>query len=437
MDKYPRKKLITQMSQSHSNRRISKHQKTMDSILSFIKCIKSKEYEKIGDLLYDIRTNDLRAMLQNLGPNHLYYRSVHQILKNPLLESCYSEALYNLAVILSEKSNVPALVNGGLLESLMQFKNSEDPKILYNACWCLFGIAACDPEHREKCIENGVLELAVDLIRNSQNDSVRDISGQIIYGIFHMRPHPDKIMAKPFFDNIAELLKCPEIVLKYVLWSLHFATSDNPESLKDLHVEPALKNIISSQLPEVLIPLMVIISGLFKMTPDGLDDFLNELKYPLLSQDINVRVQTCRTTAEYIRNTSSVGNMLESGVYETLINIFQEDETIVKEQAVYAILRGFGLGSQNQKHQLANIGGLNVVLTFALEATPPFSYNLLDCLESLIMEDYDFFSNKLREINSVPTLYQLLSSNDQVLAGKAANIIGFVGDSYSGEGITS
>ncbi|OHT08277.1 hypothetical protein TRFO_04878 [Tritrichomonas foetus] len=414
-----------------SSKRNAKYQKTMEYILIFLRHMKSKRYNDIYDLLYNIRTNDLREMLENLGPDHFYYRTVLEILSNPALEYCYSEALYNLAVILGEKANVPALIRHGALDVILSFKASTNNRILHNACWCLFGIAASDPDHRKLCIDNGVLELAVNLMLTSAEDNIVDICGQIIYGIFHMRPYPTYEMAKPFFDHIVELLKLPENSLKYILWSLHFGTTEKPEILKSLNVESCLNPLIKSQQSTLLIPLMIIIAAIFKITSTDLHEYLNALKSPLTHYDANVRLQTCRTVAEYVRNESSIDDMLNGGVYEIVIKMSNEDDQRVKEQAVYAILRGFGLGSRVQKQKLATIGGLEVILNYSAVAASPFNSNLLDCMDSLVEEDYEFFSKKLKEINAVNIFYKLLASNDQVLTSKAANLLGLVGDEYS------
>lgn len=416
---------------TYNKRNASKHQKTMESILSFLRCVKGKRYGNLNQLLYDIRTNDLREMLPELGREHLFYRTLLDILRNEQLDSCHCEALYNLAVVLGEKSNVASLVRHGALEVVLLFKDTYNPQLLHNACWCLFGISASSPEMRELCLQNGVLDLAIHLMITSQYDIVIDQCGQILYGIFHMRPIPPSELIQPFYDNASELLKLPEGLLKYVLWAIHFATTGQPEIVDKMNIANSVKPLIKSQQATILIPLIIIIGEFFKREAPELIDFIGELKGPLTHFDTNVRLQACRTVADYVRNEKTVENMLQLGLYDMLIKISKEDDSKVQEQAVYGILRGFGLGSEEQKKRLANLGGLQIILNFSVIAISPFNCNLLDCLDSLINENYEFFSNKLKEVNAVPVLYKLLSSTDQIVNSKAANILGMVGDDYN------
>lgn len=411
----------------------TKYQKTMEYILSFLRCMKTKRYRDINTLLYNIRTNDLRELLESLGPDHLFYRTVLEVLQNSNLENAYCEAMYNLAVILGEKRNVPKIIYNGGLDIVLSFKDSSNARLLHNVCWCLFGISSSEPEYRQLCIDNGVLDLAIDLMITSKNDSIIDIGGQIVYGIFHMRPYPDESMSKPLFERISELLQLRDSALKYILWSLHFATSSNPEILKKLNIEKSLKPLIQSTQSTLLIPLMIIISDFFKNSTSDLHEYLIELKSPLFHADANVRLQACRTTAEYARSAQTVNEMLNDGIYEIVVNNLSNDEQHIKEQAVYAVLRGFGLGTFDDKRKIAEIGGLNVIISYLAIASAPFNSNLLDCLDSLIEEDFEYFTKKLKETDSVSVFYQLLTSRDEALTAKAANLLSLVGDDYTRE----
>lgn len=411
----------------------TKHQKTMDYILSFLRCMKTKRYREINTLLYNIRTNDLRELLESLGPDHLFYRTVLEVLQNPNLENAHCEAMYNLAVILGEKKNTHKIIRNGGLDTILSFKDTTNTRLLHNVCWCLFGISSSEPDYRQLCIDNNVLDFAIDLMITNPEDSIIDISGQIIYGIFHMRPYPTESMSKPLFDRISELLQLNERALKYVLWSLHFATASNPEILKKLNIENYLKPLIQSTQSTLLIPLLIILSDFFKYSTSDLHDYLIKLKSPLFHTEANVRLQACRTTAEYARNSQTVDEMLNDGIYDIIINNLNNDDQHVKEQAVYAVLRGFGLGTIEDKRKLAEIGGLDVIISYLAVAASPFNSNLLDCLDSLIEEDFEYFTTKLNQNDAVSALYQLLTSRDEALTAKAANILSLVGDDYKKE----
>lgn len=413
------------------NKKNAKHQKTMDYILSFLRNMKTRRYRDINNLLYNIRTNDLRDLLETLGPDHLFYRYILEVLHNSSLENAHCEALYNLAVILGEKKNVPAIIRRGGIDIILSFKNNPNTRLLHNVCWCLFGIASTEPQYRQLCIDKGVLNLAIELMITREEDSITDIGGQIIYGMFHMRPYPSEEMSKPFFERIPDLLQLNDNSLKYILWSLHFATSSNQEILKKLNIEKSLKPLIKSNQSSSLIPLMIIISDFFKISSSDLHEYLDELKSPLFHTDSNVRLQACRTTAEYARSEKTVNEMLNDGIYEIIITKLNNEDQHIREQAVYAVLRGFGLGSIDDKRKLAELGGLEVITSYLAIAIAPFNSNLLDCLNSLVEEDFEFFTNKLKEINAVSTFYQLLTSHDEALTAKAANLLSLVGDNYS------
>lgn len=404
------------------------HQKTMEYIILFLRNMKSQRYKSIRDLLYNIRTNDLRELLEQLGRDHLFYRTILEVLQNPDLANCHREALYNLAVVLGEKANVQSMLRHDALNIILSFQNNEDIRTLYNCLWCLFGISSSTPNNRQICIDNGVLEIAINKMISKIDDSITDIGGQVLYGMCHMRPYLTKEMAKPFFDHIPELLSLNENSLKYTLWSLHFSIIENPEMIVDLKIESSLEPLMSSEQNSVLIPLNILVSEVFKFSQSDLNNFLEKLRGPLQHDDSNVRLQACRTTAEYIRNEQSIEEILADGLYEIVIKVAQEDLARVKEQAVYAIIRGYGLGSLDQKKRLSELGGLETILNFSVEAASPFNCNLLDCITSLIEEDKDYFTKKLREIDAPTTLYKLLASYDQALISKAANILAIVGD---------
>ena len=414
-------------------RRSPRFEKTMDAVLAVIRSMKTKKYNELNDLLYEIRTNDLREMLPDLGPRHMFYRTLLEILRNEKLHECHLEAMYNLAVVLGEKANVPGLLSHHVIDVIWAFKGSEDASMLHHICWCFFGIAASTPESREICLKHGVLDFAVDTMLTCPFSNVIDMAGQIIYGMSHMRPVPDPDLYKPFFNKCADLLKLPEDILKYVLWSLHFVISNHAELIIGLNVTEELVGLLKSVQSSVLIPLLIIIDGVFKNNIDICDKYIEHLKGPLEHMETNVRVQACRTIADYVRNEATVQDMFDKGIYTTMIELSGEENFKVREQAVYSILRGFGLGSKKQKQDLANLGGLAAVLKFTRVALPSFSCNLLDCMETLIEEDFDFFVEKMKSIRAVPSLYKLLSYPDEAVTAKAANLLGLVGDDYRPE----
>ena len=175
-----------------NKRSSSKFEKTMDAVLAFIRCMKARKYGDLNELLYEIRTNDLREMLGELGPRHLFYRRLLDVLRNEKLSECHLEAMYNLAVVLGEKANVPGLLACHVLDVIWPYTKSDDSAMMHHVCWCLFGIAASTPECREVCLQHGVLELAVNTMLSSTHSNVVDMAGQIIYGMSHMRPTPPK-----------------------------------------------------------------------------------------------------------------------------------------------------------------------------------------------------------------------------------------------------
>lgn len=417
-------------SSSLGKKRPGKADKTMEYILTFIRYMKSKRYNQCNQLLYDIRTNDLREMLPDLGKDHLFYRTLLDVLKNPSLGSCYNEAMYNLAVVLGDKHNVPALIKHNVFDVILPFTESQDWQMQHRTCWCLFGIAASAPESREVCMKKGVLSLAVNLMLESEHEQVVDICGQIIYGMFHMRPVPDKEDTKPFVQHIERLLKLPETVLKYILWSLHFAATSDPSIYTNLGISSSLRPLMSTTQSTILIPMLIIMAGMFSNDNHEFDPYIKDLLGPLHHQDANVRLQACRTVADYVRDEKTVQGMLDNNIYPRMVEIAGNGDGKVKEQAVYSVLRGFGLGNKEQKRALADLGGLKVILQFTPKAIHPFNCNLLDCMNALTDEDYEFFVAKLKTIDAVPVLYELLASHDQVVNSKAANLLALIGDDY-------
>jgi len=410
-------------------KRIHKHEKTMEYILSALKCYKNKDFNKLNDLLYNVRTNDLREMLPELGNNHRYFRVIVQIIGNEALSMCHGEALYNLAVILGYKDNVLPLINEGALDQVIKCVESKDKRILHNTVWCLFGFSASSPETRQICLTKGVLRISINILI-SETDKIQDIAGQVVYGIFHMKPLPSDELSIALFENGPDLLHIANQALKYVLWSLHFASVDKPDILIRYGIVEHLLPLLKSNQINILIPLLIIIGSLFRTGSNTINECINDLRLPLNHTDIKVRLQACRTIADFINDENSVSNTISSGLYTDIIRISKDDDPTVRQQAVYAILRGFGLGNQDLRRELANIGGLKSVLDYCIVASFPFNCNLLDCLNSLIEFDYDFVVPFLRQLDSVSILYQLLSETEQSVSSKTANLIGLIGDTY-------
>jgi hypothetical protein len=134
--------------------------------------------------------------------------------------------------------------------------------------------------------------------------------------------------------------------------------------------------------------------------------------------------------ADFVRDTETIESLLRNGLYSIMIKIAAGDDLRVREQAVYCVLKGFGLGTAEQKKKLTDIEGLAVVLKFTVIAVEPFNCHLMDCLEALVGEDFEYYSTKLRDIGVVKVLYQLLIASDSVVSSKAANLLGLVGDDY-------
>jgi hypothetical protein len=414
-------------------KRSAKHEKTMGLILQFLRCMKTKKYADCSQLLYEIRTSDLREMLPELGPNHPFYRLLLDVLKDPKHWDSQPEALYNLAVIVSNKQNVTSLLKLDLIEIVLLYCDQQNSVIQHRALWCLFGIGASTPESRELCLKRGVLAKAISIMLETTSEQVMDMSGQIIYGMFHMRPLPAPALIEPFVEKCTSLLRLPDSPLKYILWALHFVGSDGPggrELLTKLGLVQYLRPLMKSNQSAVLIPLMIILSHLFHAGSTEFDPFLLDFTSPLGHFDCTVRVQTARSIADYIRGENTIQEMLAKGMYERMIKVAQEDEVRVREQAVYSIVRGFGFGSDNQRRMIADMGGLKALLSFTVLAVQPFLCNLLDCMDALVEEDEQFFIPKMKQVRAVQVLYKLLAFTDQVVTSKAANLLGLIGDGY-------
>jgi hypothetical protein len=419
------------MSSLAVHRRSPKHEMTMELIISFIRCLKTKRYTDCSQLLYDIRTTDLRDMLDDLGPGHLFYRSLLDVLKEPRFSSFHPEALYNLAVILSSKPNVASLIPLDVIDILLPYADSSNRQSQHRACWCLFGIASSTPETRELSLRRGVLTKAISLLISNPTEQIADICGQIIYGIFHMRPEPPRPSIQPFFDNCGSLLKSSESVLRYVLWSLHFCAPSSAATIAALPISDALRGLMRSTHVPILLPLLIVLGGLFRDAGRPMDEFIPDLLIPVAHHDFAVRLQASRTIADYVQDERTVGDLLSHGVFEAMVRLAEEDDPRGREQAVYSIVRGFGLGTEPQKKQIADIGGLKVVLEMAAVAPQPFNWNLLDCLGALAEEEDAFFIRRLKQIGAIAALYKMLSLPDQVLTSKASNLLGIVGDVHA------
>jgi hypothetical protein len=345
------------------------------------------------------------------------------------MQSSYPEALYNLAVVVSEKVNVANLISDSLIDTLLPFTKSTDAIIQHRACWCFFGLAASALEYRDICLRHGVLSMAIDLILANSPHSVIDMCAQIIYGMFHLKPPPRRELIADFFARCPELLQLPESSLKYILWAIHFVSGTSPNPITPEIVE-RLRPVLKATQGAVLTPLLVIINGIFVSGCTDLDPHIGEIRSSLTHSDPLVRVQAARAVAEYIRTPSNVAEMFAQGIYPLILRMSENDELNVREQSVYSVLRGFGLGDEGQRRRLADIGGIMAILHFVNLATSPFNCNLLDCLITMTEMDYEFFVPKMHEIEAVPRLYQLIASPDPNMANLAANLLGLVGDEY-------
>jgi hypothetical protein len=176
---------------------------------------------------------------------------------------------------------------------------------------------------------------------------------------------------------------------------------------------------------------LIIVGEVFASGAHEFDEFLPDLLFPLQNREAKVRLQTCRCMADYARDEKTIEEMFEKEIYRALIDHAENDEVRAREQAVYSVVRGFGLGSAAQKKKLAEMGGLKVVLEFTTIAVQPFNCNLIDCMHTLVDEDFAYFIPKLRELHAVRVFYQLMASSDQVLTSRAANLLGIVGDDYT------
>jgi hypothetical protein len=327
---------------------------------------------------------------------------------------------------------VTGLLKLDVIDVVLPYCDQQNSVIQHRALWCLFGIGASTPESREFCLKRGVLARVIDIMLKTASEQVMDICSQIIYGMFHMRPIPPPGLILPFIDKCASLLQLPDCVLKYVLWALHFVGSEGTvgrELLTKLELVQYLRPLMKSNQSAILIPLMIVLSHLFHAGSTEFDPFLADFGSVLGHFDSTVRLQAAKSVADYLRGDDTVHEMLTKGIYEK-IKIAQDDEVRVREQAVYSILCGFGLGSDVQKRTIAEMGGLMVILHFTLLAVQPFVCNLLDCMDSLIEDDEPFFIPKLKQVGAVQVLYKLLALTDQVVTSKAANLLGLIGDGY-------
>ena len=402
----------------------------MEFILLFLKSWKNKSYDQLNDLLVNIRTGDLREMLPELGTKHRYYSILFNILNNSDLYFCHSEALYNLAVILGHKDFIPDLISDGVLDLVLKFVDSVDKRILFNCIWCLFGLSSSTFESRKICLSKGVLKIAINIMI-SRTEKIQDIAGQVLYGIFHLKPLPDLDEMYPLFQHGSDLLKLPESILKYVLWSLHFASITNSQLIIQYELLDYLIPLLKSQNTTILIPLLIIIGSLYKSSINRINLCILELIQPLNHIDVKVKLQTCRTISDFINLEEDVNLLLKKKIFHEIINVCNDEDLYVRQQAVYTILRGFGLGNEEHRRDLANIGGLKAVLEFSLISSFPFNVNLLDCMNSLIEFDYEFMKKKIFELNAVNLLYKLLSDSESIVSSKAANLIGLIGDNYN------
>lgn len=404
-----------------------KHEKTLEIILSALKCFKNREYDKLPDLLYNIRTSDLREMLPELGPGHRYYKTIMKILENDSLFNCQREALYNLAVILGSKENVEVLSKQALKIAL-KFVDSKDEQLVHHAAWCLFGIAASSEASRQECLDNDIIPVALKLMKHP-NEKIQDLAGQIIYGMFHMLPLPTEEESEPLFANCAEILQSQNVPLKYLLWSLHFAIEKYPNKVREHNLTQYFLPHLKTTDSTVLIPLLILIAALFKLDLE-IGDSINEFFQPLDHTELSVRIQACRTLADFVRKSQDIDVLISTGLLERLMKSAVNEETRVREQAVYAIVRCYGLGTLEQRKSVSNLGGTDAIVKFTVIANYPFNCNLVDCLTSLIDSDFQFFAPVLRDMNAVNTLYPLLSNKEPIVASRAANLIGYIGDSY-------
>ena len=411
-------------------KKIDEHQKTKDYIISALKAYKQQKYDDLNENLYQVRTNDLREILPELQPTHRYIKIVLSILKNEELTMCHKEALYNLAVFLGRKENVEPLVNEGALDIAFHFLDSEDEMIVHHAVWCLFGISASTPKTRQICLDREILPTALNLMLK-YTDKIQDIAGQIVYGIFHMDPLPTEEEALPLFEKAKYILKINTETNKYVLWALHFAMQNNPKKVLEYDLLPVLVPHLHSQEQAILIPVLIVISNLFTSEHyQELVPYMNDIKLPLTHFDASVRIQDCRTIADFIRDVSTIDILIEDGILETITNISLQEEPRVREQAVYAVIRCFGIGTKMQRRKVSELGGTKSVVQFSVIAQYPFNCNLIECLFSLLENDFDFFGPVLKEMDAVSTLYSLLSYPEPVVSSKTANLIGFIGESY-------
>ena len=405
------------------------HQKTMEMIINFLRYYKAKQYSLVKQLLYDIRTNDLRDILPDLGTSHLFYRTVIDILKRSEHPELHAEALYNLAVILGEKGNIAPLLRHDVLNVILKFRDSSDPIIIHHMCWCLFGIGSSNVENRELVLQAEVLPLALDIFLHSNTIKNQDMAGQILYGMYHLKPIPTVEQTQPLYDHAKELLSVHNDLLKYSFWILHFATSENPSLLNNLNIVDILCIHLKTKQSILLVPLLIIISNFFKISSPYSNTFLPHLFDPLNNTDANARIQTCRTLADYINGPDNVESLFENGMYAQIITTSKDYKIKIREQAVYVILRGFGLGTKEQKRKLTEMNGLQNILLFVNLAEAPFNANLLDCISTLLEDDYEYYLKMLLSLQAGKVFYQCLSSNDQNMVGKAASLLSIIGDS--------
>ena len=411
-------------------RRMEEHQKTKEYIISALKAYKNHNLDQLTEFLYQVRTNDLREILPEMEPTHRYFKTVIHILQNPEMEQCHTEALYNLAVFLGRKENVEPLVKEGALDIAFKFLDTKDTALLHHAIWCLFGISASTPETRQQCLDRDILNIALNIMLQ-HTDKIQDIAGQIVYGIFHMEPLPTESESEPLFDKSRYLLKLETENIKYLLWSIHFAMQQYTTKVVDYNLVPVIAPHIKDKEPTILIPVLIVISNLFKLEKEDLFlDYLPDMTLPLEHFDVSVRIQACRTLADFIRNSETVETLINDGLLEKAIKISITEEVRVREQAVYAVIRAFGLGTTQQRRKVSELGGTEAVVKFSVIAQYPFNCNLIECLFTLLETDFDFFGPVLKNMDAVSTIYGLLSYPEPIVSSKVANLIGFIGESY-------
>ena len=410
-------------------KRLQQQKQTMEMIIELLKLWKTqKTSPKLPTMLMEIRTHDLREILPEIGPNHRYFRTLLDILKTTRNEKVIEEALYNLAVIVSEPSTVEPLMEQGIIEIVFDSMRSESTGIVYNSLWVLFGIASTNAETRDVCLGLGVLQKMDDVVKAHDNDDVYDIAGQLLYGMFSIKPLPDKKYVQFVLDHANEYLNTSNKMIKYALWCIFFSVDNDGKKLSSIGIVPRMNELLLSEDDTILNPLLTMFSMLFTTSETREGIAIDKFSSTLYNLDTCVRLKACRALADYENSDETIVTLLDNGLMETVIKLSKEDSVPVKEQGIYVIMKGFGLGSGSTQKRIAEAAAIEVLVDFIPQTYTRYACDIIDCLETLLMGDHGYYMKIHKSINTVQVLYPLLNKKEQQLTSKVANLMALIGE---------